>query len=465
MKKLLVVSMILVCAAAGLFAQDLKLGGRLFTGLRFEDENDAEAASIGFYNDEDDGYVTRLDLDFALTKANYGVKIGLRNDWLGGPDGTMRPVLDAAGTPTGTFIMVTSTGLGIYNAYTWADFYRDIINIKFGLIDDVAWATEGDEEFQVSKGVGLRVEIKPIQGLNAGVFLPLPDFINDAYAKDEFGGIPSAKLKHVFPEAAFGGSYEHDLFNMAAGFKLDGGGDGLVSGVKPLIGRGNWDNVYYNTSYSGSPPFPYTLDGRGPQGTSGKVPFSEIGDPDSSNGRNLFHQKVANGSVSASAAIQAYLGFSIKAVEHLKAVVEAQAYNLGDFNKAGFVWIDEVGEYEIFSNMRAGAILTQWFYGKRIAAIDDGQDVKMVYPYIGFKPYFEYDLNELLTVGGEIGFSFQPKWVDYEFSLKPKLSYKLGDTAVIGAYYMFDMFKYARQGPEGKYNLINTFQINFNWTF
>jgi hypothetical protein len=460
MKKSLLVSLVLVCAAAGLFAQDFKLGGRLFTGLRFEDENDAEEAVIGFYNDEDDGYVTRLDLNFELTKADYGVKIGLRNDWLGGPTGETLTVLDNSGNPAG-YAVISSSSLGIYNAYVWTDFYKDIFNVKFGIIDDAVWATEGDEEFQVSKGAGLRLEVKPIQGFNAGVFLAFPDFIGDAYARDEFGGIPSAKLKHIFPEAAFGGKYEHELFNIAAGFKLDGGGDGLVSGVKPLMGRGNWDNKYYDITAIDS--FSYTLDGRGPQGTSAEVPLNWVG---SLEGKNLFQQKVSNGSVSASAGIQAYLGFSVKAVERLKAVVEAQAYNLGDYNKAGFIWIDEVGEYEIFSNMRAGAVLTQWFYGNRIAAIDDDQEVERVYPYIGFKPYFEYDLTKLLTIGGEIGFSFQPKWVDYEFSLKPKLSYKLGDGAVISAYYMFDMFKYAGEDlEEGAYNLINTFQINFNWTF
>ncbi|MDR2184168.1 MAG: hypothetical protein LBO80_00655 [Treponema sp.] len=460
MKKTLVVSLVLVCAAAGLFAQDLKLGGRLFTGLRFENENDAEESVIGFYNDEDDGYVTRFDLNFELTKAGYGVKIGLRNDWFGGPAGTTMTVLDGSGNPTTMYVTLSNSGLGIYNAYAWANFYKDTINVKFGLIDDAAWAAEGDEEFQVSKGAGLRVEIKPTQGLNTGVFFALPDFINDPYARDEFGGLPGAKLKHVLPEAAFGGKYEHDLFNVAAGFKLDGGGDGLVSGVKPLMGRGNWDNTYYEVNETDS--YSYTLDGRGPQGTSAETPSSGSG---SLERKNLFQQKVRNGSVSASAGIQAYLGFSVKAVERLKAVVEAQAYNLGDFNRAGFVWINEVGEYEIFPNMRAGAVLTQWFYGPRIAAIDDAHDVKMVYPYIGFKPYFEYDINEFLTAGGEIGFSFQPKWVDCEFSLKPKLSYKLGDSAVIGAYYMFDMFKYSKKGPDGMYNLINTFQINFNWTF
>ncbi|MDR2019182.1 MAG: hypothetical protein LBQ14_00265 [Treponema sp.] len=460
MKKILLVSVVLICAA-GLFAQDVKLGGRLFTGLRFEDENDAEESTVGFYNDEDDGYITRLDLNFELAKADYGVKIGLRNDWFGGPDGDVLYAVSRNSDMYGNVSFsgggagVTNfTALKIYNAYVWADFFRDMLNVKFGIIDDAAWATEGDEEFQVSNGAGLRIEVKPIPELNTGVFLALPDFINDAYARSEFGGLASAKLKHVLPEAAFGGRYEHDLFNIAAGFKLDGGGDGLVSGVKPLIGRGNWNNTYYHTT--DFTWYPYTLDGRGPQDTNNMV---------SPKGRYLFHEKVENGSVSASAGIQAYLGFSIKTVERLKAVVEAQAYNLGDFNKAGFVWIDETGEYEIFSNMRAGMVLTQWIYGSRIAAIDDSQDAEMVYPYAGFRPYFEYDLTELLTVGGEIGFSFQPKWVDFEFSIKPKLSYKVGDTAVIGVYYMFDMFKYAHEGENGKYNLFNIFQINFNWAF
>jgi hypothetical protein len=464
-KDLVVVSLVLICAA-GLFAQDFKLGGRLFTGLRFQDEDDATESIVGFYNDEDDGYVTRFDLNFELAKTDYGVKIGLRNDWLGGPDGdalysvSRDSIYGNVNTTGGIGVGVTNfTALKFYNAYAWADFYKDMLNVKFGLIDDAVWATEGDEEFQVSNGVGLRFEVKPIQGLNTGVFLALPDFINDAYARHEFGGLAETKPKYFLPEAAFGGRYEHELFNIAAGFKLDGGGDGLVSGVKPLIGRGNWDNAYWDINENDW--YPYTLDGHGPQGTDNLVspiPLSNIR-------RYLFHEKVKNGSVSASAGIQAYLGFSVKAVERLKAVVEAQAYNLGDFNKAGFVWVDEVGEYEIFSNMRAGVVLTQWIYGKRIAAIDDSQDVKMVYPYAGFKPYFEYDLNELLTVGGEIGFSFQPKWVDYEFSIKPKLSYKVGDGAVIGAYYMFDMFRYANKGSNGRYNLFNIFQINFNWTF
>lgn len=417
MKKALVILLILA-VAGGLFAQDVKVGGQIKTGLLIDAPNGTKGQTVGLYNDGDDGYVTRLDLNFSLTKEDYGVVVGLRNDWLGGPDGKEHTVFDTSGNPTGTAYAQDST-FGIYNAYVWADFAKDLVKLTFGVIDDGVWKTEGDEGFGVATGNGLRVEVKPITGLNAGIFLTVPDAGED-YGPYEY------PFKYFLPETAIGAGYEADLFNVALGVKFDSNGDEFA-GDNPTDGTGNGFDT------AGTPP--------------GSVQ-SDIDEASRNGGQ------------------RAYLGFSVKAIENLKLVFEGQLYNLGAYSDVGFGWLDEVVEYAT-GKITAGLVATQYFYSSPLAEwaandVGGNADEKASF-YLKFKPYGEYAVNDAVAVGVGIPFAFWKNAIKYDISVEPYVTYKLADTASIGLVYKWNVAEKDNDDANPDYN--QKVQINFNYSF
>jgi hypothetical protein len=441
MKKALVVLLILA-VAGGVFAQDLVWSGKIYTGLQWQ-KPDEGAAFVGLNNDDDD-YPTRLEFGAAYTKDNYGLKFVIRND---------------------NFTQIN--GLSIPNAYVWADFLNKVLNLKFGLIDDSVWVTEGDEGFHASTGGGLRLEVKPIEGLNAGIVLTLPNGDDNQATGESFtvtkGNNPFyTHVKYFLPETAFGVQYESALFNAQAGVKLDSAGDGHqvinkdvvnVPGItlaETLNGMG--------ATVGGGGNYMYDLDGDGT--------LDDTGIPAGYN--SISYRFWDEDAPKSNAAARAYVGFSIKAIEALTAAVEAQFYNIGDFNTVGFAWVDEKFEYAISPVFRAGAVFTEYFYGSKVASIyssDNGADGDYkVGIYFKAKPYFAYDINQYLTAGLEVGFALQDKILNYDVNVKPKITYKLGSNAAIDASYNFDMADY-KEKFEGEQQLTNTVQVNFNWTF
>ncbi|MDR1373760.1 MAG: hypothetical protein LBJ24_02175 [Treponema sp.] len=388
--------------------------------------NGTKGIGVGLWNDGDDEYVTRLDLNFSLTKEDYGVVVGLRNDWMGGPDGTAYPAFSTTtGAPTGDVAVATSSTFGLYNAYAWADFARDLVNVKLGIIDDGVWKTEGDEEFGVATGTGLRVEVKPIPGLNAGFFLTVPD-ADDYYGANtedqQHNGFPyTHKWQYFLPETGIGGSYESDLFNVALGVKFDSNADGFAY-ENPVDGTGNGFN----------PNLEAIAQGEDASFTGGQ---------------------------------RAYFGFSVKAVENLKAVFEGQFFNLGAYNDVGYTWLDEVIEYAVASNIKAGLVATQYFYAKPVAedATTGSNAGDKAGVYLKFKPYGEFAINDAVAVGLELPFAFWKKVIKYQIGVEPYVTYRLADTASVGLKYKFSVSEADRDDIGPDYN--QKVQLNFNYSF
>jgi len=149
MKKFLVVLMILAIAG-GVFAQDITFGGQVEAGILFEKaDNDADLTALPYNDDAEVGL--RVDLNAAAEWENVGAKFKIRND-------------------DGAFAL----GYG----FVWANVLNDIIKINAGLLDDAAWATEGDFDSNYDNVSGVRVEVKPIDGR----FLP-----GNRYRRQVFG--------------------------------------------------------------------------------------------------------------------------------------------------------------------------------------------------------------------------------------------------------------------------------------
>jgi hypothetical protein len=423
MKKALI-GFLILALSAGVFAQEekeqgLQFGGALKTGILFQtsSEDGKYDPSIGLYND-DAGKETRLDLDGSYTKDNYGVVFRLRSDTITGKE--VKDTKNETDFNIGPVVEVNQ-------AYVWADFLGEIINVKLGKIDDSTWKTGGDEGFHYSTGSGLRLEVKPMGGLNVGFFLNGP---NDS-------GLPTAKqngnrevlsgilAKEFILETSFGAKYESDLFDFAAGLRIDSKADGLTT-----------EEFYGHTTTN----------------------VQTGGDTNKGLG--------------------AYGGFAVKAVPNLTAAVEARFSNLGDYGKYGWIWINETLGYAITEQLEAGLVMHQHIFGgdNKFVKVKDSnnQEVslkgdKSVSPYLKFKPYVSYALNDKWTVGLDIPVNLWIDIVDYDIGAKPKLSYQVGENAAISAFYLFNYVQHGdlagNKDPKPDAIMANTVQIDFIWTF
>ena len=202
MKKTLIVLLILA-VAGGVFAQEVTWSGEVLTGamVKMGDgiiaPNGDETATI--QADEDDvptGVKARLNA--AVTDDNWGLELGAAADiFTSGAD--------------------LSKGVYFYNAHGWMSFV-DMIKIRAGLIDPGVWTTKGPEDFNFSSGLGIRVEVTPIEGLNVGLLLN--------YGRDKGNSAWAGPMKvgDFLQETVFGASYSNpDMMNLyvSVAFALD----------------------------------------------------------------------------------------------------------------------------------------------------------------------------------------------------------------------------------------------------
>lgn len=198
MKKVLVVLLILA-VAGGVFAQDLTWSGTVETGIHINKQDGADDVLV--WADNDDGvYGVRAKLQAAITGDNWGFKVGYKVE---------------------TSDAIYRSAAQLYNGYGWLDLLNKMINVKAGLIDDDVWTTKGDEDWGIATGLGVRLEVAPIEGLNVGFFLTWPDDTAGVNAS----ATGSAAIGQFFQETAIGFSYTADAFYVSGGVKLDSDGD------------------------------------------------------------------------------------------------------------------------------------------------------------------------------------------------------------------------------------------------
>jgi len=204
-------------------AQEIRWGGSVESGIKatFGDSiRDADGNKIVRVQATNDDGVdgVRAVLNASVYNENRGIRIGMRadyNDQGSGPD------------------------IRVYNAYGWINFLKGMINIKAGLIDDGVWVSPGAGEYHYSTNKGIRIETKPIENLNAGVFFNYGG---------NFGPITASQW---FMETAFGASYSRNKFDFAAGLKL-------ASDRVP--GNEDRPKAYFGCRYWGIPNLTVSID-------------------------------------------------------------------------------------------------------------------------------------------------------------------------------------------------------------
>jgi hypothetical protein len=162
----------------------------------------------------------------------------------------------------------------------------------------------GDYDSGWDAVTGLRLEVKPIDGLNLGFALKAPAK-KAAYTIEQF-----------FLETVIGAKYVSDLFEANVAFQLDSDADDAIGATEA---KGNpWEVGYVEAN-------------------PGKNSEDNIG---------------------------ILYGVSIKAVPNLTAVIDGAVTWLGDFSNAGKIEIHEKFAYAISDPLNVGITLVQEIYGK-----------------------------------------------------------------------------------------------------
>jgi hypothetical protein len=196
MKKVLVVLLILA-VAGGVFAQDLTWSGTVETGVHITKKDGADDVLVWADND-DDVQGVRAKLQAAVTGDSWGFKVGTKVE-----------TSDAA----------YKSAAQLYNGYGWFDLLGGMIKLSGGLIDDAVWTTQGAEDWGFATGSGVRLEVVPIEGLNVSAFLTWPK------GDGSNAGSKTTTLEQFFKETAIGVSYTAEAFYVSVGAKLDSDGD------------------------------------------------------------------------------------------------------------------------------------------------------------------------------------------------------------------------------------------------
>ncbi|MDR2786365.1 MAG: hypothetical protein LBB83_10680 [Treponema sp.] len=219
MKKAML-GVLILAAAGGLFAQEVKFDGSFNSGLgivstdtKIPDGTGTKTADtkiVPFGADsEQGGYRFRLNGSYTNAESTAGAKF--------------------------RFQAQSDFSLGAFSlpyAYGWVSFLNNIFTVNGGLVDDGTWNSGGAIlNDDVGEGLGVLVKISPISGLNLGagayVITPQGSGANntivvpagdaDAAATSKFSGldIPLYRIKYT----ASAGYTMPDLFKVTAGFR------------------------------------------------------------------------------------------------------------------------------------------------------------------------------------------------------------------------------------------------------
>ena len=149
MKRILLVFLIVVSAAAYGFGQELKFDGYLNSGIGFWGTNkEGLDAKVEVYGVDSERNIGRFRLNGAFTNENKTAGANFRFQVQGS---------------------TTSNAPSLAFGYGWITF-ANMFTIKAGLVDDGTWAT-GDVIFadDQGEGAGLLLKVSPLKGLDLGV--------------------------------------------------------------------------------------------------------------------------------------------------------------------------------------------------------------------------------------------------------------------------------------------------------
>jgi hypothetical protein len=320
------------------------------------------------------------------------------------------------------------------------------------------WKTEGygsPFRFTDEKHISLRMEFKPIAGLNVGFqWFGLPPFAGDEVQQRD---VEWPKIEDAVKEIGIAGEYKTDLFNVVGGIRFDGNADPMDryearTYLPAYYGEGgnslrlwNYDMTDYLPPSLGLPAGAKAYAHLGPYYKH----LAEVTTPDSE-GKLRFEDGT-----------WAFFGFNFKGVKNLTAIVHGGLYNITAFDKFGYGNIAETVGYSI-DKLGFGVNMVQQFYGSDVfgdkavsmevtlggtTLMEQGYDIVNA-PYLQFIPYVSYNVLPMGVMGvrleGNIGICKDV--LDIEWGFKPSVSLRLG-SIMVDVFYQFNRQDYAKAIP------------------
>jgi hypothetical protein len=321
------------------------------------------------------------------------------------------------------------------------------------------WKTEGygnPYRFTDEKSISLRMEFKPVKGLNVGFqWFGLPPYAGDESTQRD---VEWPKIEEALKEIGLAAEYKHDLFNVLGGVRFDGDADPMDryearTYLPGYYGEGGnsvrlWN---YNLPTAYLPPIPgmTITSGHSHQGPYYKH-LDEVTKVDD------------EGKLHFEDGTWAFFGFNWKGTENLTAMVHGGLYNIPAFEKFGYGNIAETIGYTI-KKLGFGLNMVQQFYGSDVfgdtavvmdVTTEEAGTIPLASydivnsPYFQFIPYITYSILPMgmmsARLDGTIGICKDV--LDIEWGIKPSIGLRLG-SIMVDIFYQFTQQKYANPFP------------------
>jgi hypothetical protein len=393
MKKIYYLTLLVLLASGGLFAQmpfpmgepvklgmgELGIGGMFLTGLQFSKTDQEDNASDGVWTA---GIINptwaenRTDIYLSYNLLNYGAFVTLRSQGWGknvfdsNDYGAMAPYL-------GTF--------NFPYALVYANFLDEKVKVSVGKLhawlqhfpDSQIWQTwfDGETFSFTEENPAVRVEFKPIKGLNFGFQYSFIDATADWVATEQY------------KEFGIGATYTQEKFKIAAGVRLDSKADGM----------GRADFRTYLADY--------------------------YGDANSWNQKLQDNFRTPPGD-DYDKGIHAFAGTRLNLIENLRMDFQAGFFGLGDFNSYGYGRMNESINYSIAAvpGLGIGVSAGQQFYGSDVFI-----ETLVNSPLLNFGAGVTYQLPFLKNVLGSLegSMGFCDGVLDSQWEIKPKIEIQI----------------------------------------
>jgi hypothetical protein len=449
---------------------ELRIDGMILTGITAKKDTKLdEDWRLGFLNPTWQENRFELDLHYSSGElpGGTGMKFGFfstiwsQNYGIGNFTWNELPTGANAGTKMGApdwnqpWIELRYAGL-------WFSALNDKVKMTIGrtydefyyMPESKVWKTEGYGNafrFTDEKYISLRMEFKPVKGLNFGFqWFALPAYAGDEAVKRD---VEWPKLEEAIKEIGIAAEYKTDLFNTVGGVRFDSNADPIDryearTYLSPYYGDGGNSLRLWNypvptaylpsgatSGYSHQGPYYKHLDEVTTVDSEGKLRFAD--------------------------GAWAFFGFNFKGVKNLTAMVHGGLYNITAFDKFGYGSIAETIGYTI-NKLGFGVNMVQQFYGSDVfgekAVLMDadfgGGNMPLISwdivnsPYFQFIPYVSYNVLPMgmLSVKLEGNFGVCKDVLDVDWGIKPSIGLRLG-SIVVDISYQFTRQEYTNPFP------------------
>ena len=389
--------------------------------------------------------LAELYINYRLS--GYGAFIGLRADqW--GPN-----AFDYGIPPFGAMIR-----------YAFAYIDTGKFKISAGMLYDELlpvpgsriWKSTGpgdSHRFTDEDNYPVRLEFKPIEGLNVGAQLFFPQLAHEVFAfrtdgRDGVNGFYNKGLDDTdaWKEIGIGAQYSNSMFDAQAGVRFDSEVDYYNKFDTGPQGQGNYLNAYYGQASLLQNPLAvdgwnYPAASLGNTGTPRYKHWSKLVDSTF----DMTSMSFNNTPLPYGDAHYAFFGFTFKGIPNFTARAHGGLYNLGNFDEFGYGRFSGDFNLQKIAGTKLSAGLT-WqaeFYGSDVF---DDQLVNS--PYIKFGPQLYYDIITspymplpILKGGIETEFGFCKDVLDIYCRIKPVFNVSLG-VMMIDIFYEMEYFGY-----------------------